>query len=144
MVDHLGQASKLVPRTELLQSSFDAVRLEHGLIEVDQVERWLTAHRMTHHELAALLIARFRWHAVASEVQPVALGVKRSDETVFWLLDALRVSGLYPRARALLEMDPDDRRRAAQLPDSLARAVDRDFDSDEPGALRRSLSMLGS
>lgn len=142
LLDEAGRRAGLVPRTELLDSFFGELRRQHGLSSGEQVEGWLTAHRLGRHELAALLIARLRWHAIASQAQPAALGQQRSSDDVFWLLDALRCSGLYARARELLETSPEARARSAELPEHLGQALERDFDTDDRATLLRRLTTL--
>jgi hypothetical protein len=141
-IDLFGRRVRLVPQTELLQALFDGIRFDLRLRETEQVDGWVAKHGLDLRDLGALLVARFRWHGIASEAQGVALGVEREDESVFWLLDALRLSGLYPRARALLEMDAASRARVAIMPRTLSQALERDFPSEEPGALRHSLARL--
>jgi len=141
-LDLLGRQARLVPQPDLLQTLFGSICFGLGLVESGEVERWMTAHQLDVRELGALLVARFRWHALGSHAQGLAFGAVRQDDDIFWLLDALRVSGLYPRARALLDMDPSERERVAVMPRTLARAFERDFSSDEPSALRQSLARL--
>ncbi len=143
-LDAVARDVKLIPHAELLATELTGIRAQLGLVEPEQFERWSVTHRLNPHELGALLIAHIRWHAIASEVQPAALGVKQSNETVHWLLDAMRLSGLYPIARELLTLDPAEREATAIFPKNLLEALDRDLETDEPAAMRRSLSLLGA
>jgi hypothetical protein len=138
-VDLMGRRARLIPQPALLRTLFDEIRILRGLIEPEHVDRWLASHRLSRDELGALLLARFRWHIIASETQSASLGATRSDETIHWLRDALRLTGLYPRAKALLRLDAAKRLDAAVFPASLAEALERDFDDDDPGAARRIL-----
>ena len=141
-IDLIGRRARLIAKPALLSTLFDEIRILRSLIESTDVDRWLTKHRLNRTELGALLLARFRWHVVASEAQSVSLGAMRSDETIYWLRDALRLTGLYARARSLMRLDAEKRAQAAVFPASLADALECDFDNDEPAALRRSLAHL--
>lgn len=144
LLDSMGREAGLLAAAAPLQTVFQSVRGELALHEPADVSRWMEVHRLDRQELGALLLARFRWHAIATGAQAAALGASGSEEGLDCLLDALRLSGLYSEARALLEMDATSRLRAAIFPSTLAEALVRDFDTDEPNELRRALLGLSA
>jgi hypothetical protein len=143
-LDCLARQAKLIPNTDLLQLTLANLRGELGLTDLEKQERWQSAHGLDRHGLGALLVARFRWQAIAVNAHPTALGGGAGDESAFWLLEAMRISGLYPIAKRLLSLDAAARNAAAIFPTGVKQAIERDFASDEPSALRRSLRQIAS
>jgi hypothetical protein len=147
-LDRLAQDVDLVPAPALLAGLLGHLGHELKLPAergADAFACWLGERHIDLSELGALLLAHYRFGAIAVEGQLIGLGVEPpADARVVWLLDALRLSGLYARAAALLDADDETRMRLAVLPTSLAQALARDFDNAEPALLRRELLAMSA
>lgn len=107
--EHLG----LRPNEGELQGQSDRFRIEKGLHTKDATEQWINENDLDLIKYQHFIMATARLSFLVLQNNLDALGVidDVSDESVWWLRDALWLSGLYQQAKCLI----NDPKRVVQL-----------------------------
>lgn len=85
-----------------VQEYSDKFRLNQGLQTEQDTQSWLTANDLDLTTYASLMAAVTRLNFLVLQNNLDVLNIFENDEKVWWFLDALRLSGLYPLAKELL------------------------------------------
>jgi hypothetical protein len=127
LLDAVARGYNFVPRPDWLQTFADDFRRERQIDQPDTMAEWLQRNDLTAAEVVTLLQSWYIFDMLANKYHLDAVGVQPSDCTVWWLRDALWLSGLYQDARSLLHLPPERLVQAITLPDNDATALRRDF-----------------
>jgi hypothetical protein len=127
ILDAAARGYDLVPGPDWLQTFADDFRRERQIDQPDTMAEWLRCNDLTAAEVVVLLQSWYIFNMLVNKYHLDAVGVTPSDYTVWWLRDALWLSGLYQDARSLLHLPPDQLVQAITVPDSDATALRRDF-----------------
>ena len=141
LLDALGREAGLTLSASELVNNVDEFKASRDLMSEHAVDRWLKENELTSRELSKLVAARVRMVPLSATNLLPAFGVSLIDEHVYWLCDALRLTGLYEEAKRLLSLSPTELERTVYRPTSLREAIDLDFDSGVPG-FKRELTAI--
>ena len=113
----------MIPRTTDIQDFADRFRFVRQLSDGPSMAAWLDSQRLDEAGFVRLMIRWYRVDTLVTNANLGIFGVEPRDDRVWWLRDALWVSGLYPHASALLDA-PHRQRWVAPADDEQAYARD--------------------
>lgn len=136
----------LIPNPTSTQDYSNKFRYKHKALSVDDINLWLTENDLDESGYLHLMTSSIRLNYLVLQNNLDALGIIDTEENVFWLLDALRLSGVYSEAKLLVrnhnkikEIQSEYERNYASL-DTLA--FDLDFAGGESDFLQ-DISIMG-
>lgn len=132
-LDRQCEREQLIPRTRDLQEFADRFRHARGLDDGTTMMRWLQRHDLDEAAFVQLMVALYRLDHLAPTANLDAFRVTPLDTRVFWLHDALWISGLWAPAQFLLRAPT--RARCVPPQDDLE-AFARDFPDGVAGVPR--------
>jgi hypothetical protein len=128
-IDRLAAHASLVPRVADLQEYVDRFRYQRDLGSATSMRAWLHAHDLDESTLGDLLARAYRFENLILTANLGAFGVAPRVDGVWWLRDALWLTGAYQEAAELLHG-----RGMCQMPPDDATAYERDFPDGLRGA----------
>lgn len=138
--DRACEDAALVPRSGDLQEFADRFRFVRGLTDTGAMHQWLTDNELSESDFVTLLV---RWYRFEHLVPTAYLGVfeiPADAPAVWWLHDALWLTGLYDDAAAVLA---SPRLECCTLPTDDEDAFARDF-GDGLASVSAELSAMRS
>ena len=88
---------------KILQQYSDKFRRQYGLITPEDTEEWLNEQDLDFKSYEILIASLAKLHVFVLGNKLHVLGITEHCEDIYWLLDALRLTGLYEQARKLLD-----------------------------------------
>jgi len=127
LFDRVAMGHELVPRAGELQSEIDQFRGARGLSEPWSMHAWLDENELDDEAFVQLMVSWLRVTTTILQSNMGIFGVDSVLDDVWWLRDALWLTGLYPKA---VRLD----RTTAIVPTDERTAFARDFRGGAEGA----------
>jgi hypothetical protein len=101
IIEQIGAQYDLKPHMAAIQNYNDTFRNKHKLISDEEKNNWLIENDLSEAEYVELLTATTRFNYLILQNNLDSLRIIDNEENVWWLLDALRLTGVYIKSKDL-------------------------------------------